>query len=297
LVRHYGEPFGDTSAIPTWYLSRFTRETVTVAQSGDGGDESFAGYGHYRDIYITGMLHRLPSPLLKLVSAFLDRFSTPKLRPLRDFGRRITQPELLRYLQLVAHFPGDARMGIYSPEMRQRFAQDRIAGRLQQVLDSSTAPERVARFLELDIRTYLPDDILVKVDIASMAHSLEVRCPLLDQEVMAFAASIPLSRKLRGLSSKIVLRAAAADLVPESILNRTKKGFDLPVDRWMREDLAPMARDILLDRTASQRGLFDPPAVAHLLERHHAGESRGKQIWTLIMLEQWFRTFMDRGPV
>jgi asparagine synthase (glutamine-hydrolysing) len=162
-------------------------------------------------------------------------------------------------------------------------------------MDASTAPEGISRLLETDIRTYLPDDILVKVDIASMAHSLEVRCPLLDQELMAFAAALPLKRKLHGLSSKVVLRKAAAGLVPQSILNRPKKGFDLPVDRWMREDLASMAQDILLDRTASQRGLFNKKAISDLLEQHRAGESRGKQIWTLMMLEQWFRTFIDRS--
>ena len=146
---------------------------------------------------------------------------------------------------------------------------------------------------DLDVRTYLPDDILVKVDIASMAHALEVRSPFIDHQVMELAAAIPIEHKLRGLSAKVVLRQAVRDLLPERIRHRGKQGFALPIDRWMREDLAEMARDTLLDATARQRGIFRPRAVEQLIERHARGESRGLQLWNLLMLETWFRTFMD----
>lgn len=261
LALHYGEPYGDTSAIPTWYLSRFTRQSVTVALSGDAGDEAFAGYKRYRFARISRLLRRLPWPIPQLVAAFFGRIPVPQLQPTRDFGRRLMQPEVIRYLGMFGQFSHDERREIYLPDLKRRFSSDRVAAGFQQILDSSTATDAVGRLLDLDIQTYLPDDILVKVDIAAMAHSLEVRCPLLDHELMSFAASVPSNKKLRGFSSKAVLRAAVTGLVPESILNRPKQGFGLPIDRWMREDLAPMARDILLDQTATNRGLFDPLAI------------------------------------
>jgi asparagine synthase (glutamine-hydrolysing) len=152
----------------------------------------------------------------------------------------------------------------------------------------------VNRLLELDINTYLTDDILTKVDIASMAHSLEVRCPFVDQDLMVFAASLPGSVKLRGLKGKSILREVAKELLPDKILNRPKQGFGLPVDRWMREDLAPMSRDVLLDKTARERGLFEPKAIEALLAQHQRGEPRGDQIWALMILELWYREFIDR---
>jgi asparagine synthase (glutamine-hydrolysing) len=205
------------------------------------------------------------------------------------------EPEVIRYLGMFGQLSNDERRAVYSPELKRRFGKDQVSAGFQQILDASTATDAVGRILDLDIQTYLPNDILVKVDVAAMAHSLEVRCPLLDHEVMNFAASIPSHKKLRFFSGKAVLREAVADLVPESILNRPKQGFGLPIDRWMREDLAPMARDILLDRTAAERGLFEPSAIERLLDRHRLGESRGEQIWSLVMQEQWFRTFMDRS--
>lgn len=297
LVRHYGEPYGDTSAVPTWYLSEFTRKHVTVALSGDAGDEGFAGYNRYRYARAARMLRRLPAPLPRAISALMGRIPVSSLQPVRDFGRRLMEPEEVRYLGLIAHFPHDDRLALYSHDMAQRYRNDPVARRFRELLEASSAPDAVGRLLDLDVRTYLPDDILVKVDIASMAHALEVRCPLLDQEVMTFAASIPSDMKMKGLSAgKRVLREAVKDLLPPGILQRRKRGFALPIDRWMREDLAPMARDLLLDRTAAGRGLFDPGAVERLLQDHARGESRGLQIWNLVMLEQWFRMYIDGRP-
>jgi len=295
LVRHYGEPFGDTSAIPTWYLSRFTRRSVTVALSGDAGDEAFAGYKRYRFAKISRLLRSLPWPIPQITALVLGKIPIPQLQPTREFGKQLMQPEVIRYLGMFGQLTSDERRAIYSPDLKRRFNRDRVSDGFQELLAASTATDAAGRILDLDIQTYLPNDILVKIDIATMAHSLEVRCPLLDHELMSFAASIPSEKKLRFFSGKAVLREAVADLVPKAILKRSKQGFGLPIDRWMREDLAPMARDILLDRTAADRGLFEPTAIKRLLDLHHRGESRGEQIWSLIMLEQWFRTFMDRS--
>ncbi len=295
LVEHYGEPFGDSSALPTWYLCEYTRSGVTVALSGDGGDEAFAGYRRYMHSRIARRIRRLPSPLPQLIARTLGAIPIPAAQQVRDYGRRLMEPEYVRFLGLAAHIPHEDRLALYGPRMRARYAEDPVAERFGTLLANATTVDAVNRLLELDIKTYLADDILTKVDVASMAHSLEVRCPLVDQEVMAFAASLPGSVKLQGLTGKLILRQVAKDLLPKAILDRPKQGFGLPVDRWMREDLAPMSRDLLLDQTARERGIFDPSAVEALLRQHQRGEPRGDQIWALMMLELWYRKFIDQS--
>jgi asparagine synthase (glutamine-hydrolysing) len=293
LVHHYGEPFADSSALPTWYLCEYTRSGVTVALSGDGGDEAFSGYRRYSHSQTARALRRLPGPLPSMLARTLGRIPIPAAQQVRDYGRRLMQPEHRRFLGLAAHIPYDDRMALYSTAMRDRYADDPVARRFGELYASSTASDPINRLLDIDIQTYLTDDILTKVDIASMAHSLEVRCPLVDQDMMVFAASLPGSVKMRGLQTKRILREVARPLLPEAILSRRKQGFGLPVDRWMREDLAPLSRDVLLDQTARERGIFDPAAVEILLAQHQRGEPRGDQIWALMMLELWYRELID----
>ena len=294
LVRHYGEPFADSSALPTWYLCQYTRSGVTVALSGDGGDEAFCGYRRYSHSRTARMLRQLPGPLPSVLAKTIGNIPIPAARKVRDFGRRLMEPEHVRFLGLAAHIPHEDRLTLYGPAMRARFSDDPVARRFATLHAASTASDPVNRLLDLDIQTYLSDDILTKVDIASMAHSLEVRCPLVDQDLMVFAASLPGESKLRGLTTKLILREVAKPLLPTKILTRSKQGFGLPVDRWMREELAPMSHDVLLDRTATERGIFEPAAVEALLRKHQRGEPRGDQIWALLMLELWYRAFLDR---
>ena len=294
FVRHYGEPFADSSALPTWYLCEYTRTGVTVALSGDGGDEAFSGYRRYSHSRTARALRQLPRPIPSVLAKAIGGIPIPAAQQVRDFGRRLMEPEHVRFLGLAAHIPHEDRLALYSRAMRDRFAVDPVARRFGELYAASTATDPVNRLLDLDIQTYLTDDILTKVDIASMAHSLEVRCPLVDQDLMVFAASLPGEVKLRGLTTKLILREVAKPLLPEKILKRPKQGFGLPVDRWMREELAPMSRDVLLDRTARERGLFEPSAVHALLRQHQRGEPRGDQIWALMMLELWYREFIDR---
>ena len=294
FVRHYGEPFADSSALPTWYLCEYTRTGVTVALSGDGADEAFAGYRRYSHSRTARVLRGLPGPLPTALAKTLGSIPIPAAQQVRDYGRRLMEPEHVRFLGLAAHIPHEDRVALYSEPMRQRFAEDLVARRFGELYAASTASDPVNRLLDLDIQTYLTDDILTKVDIASMAHSLEVRCPLVDQELMAFAASLPGSMKLRGLTTKLILREVAKPLLPEKILRRRKQGFGLPVDRWMRDDLAPLSRDVLLDQTARERGIFNPASIETLLLQHQRGEPRGDQIWALMMLELWYRAFIDR---
>ncbi len=293
VVGHYGEPFADTSAIPTWYLSRFTRQFVTVALSGDAGDENFAGYNRYRYAAIARRLASLPRPISALVARALALLPVPEWQPAREFGQNLLSGEVARYLGLVAHFPYPQRLRLYHPDLRERFAYDRVAERFETLLASLTAKDPTGRLMELDFRTYLPDDILVKVDIASMAHALEVRCPFLDPEVVEFVASLPTDFKTGRGVTKRILRRAVADLVPREILWRKKKGFSLPVDRWVREDLRTMVRDLLLSSRLKDRGLFDYAEVERLLRDHDRGAPLGLRIWNLLILEIWFRKFVD----
>ena len=294
FVRHYGEPFADSSALPTWYLCQYTRTGVTVALSGDGGDEAFSGYRRYSHSRTARALRKLPGPLPTILAKAIGSIPIPAAQQVRDYGRRLMEPEHVRFLGLAAHIPHEDRMALYAPTMRERYAEDPVARRFGKLYTASTASDPINRLLELDIQTYLTDDILTKVDIASMAHSLEVRCPLVDQDLMVFAASLPGDAKLRGLQTKLILREVAKPLLPKEILTRPKQGFGLPVDRWMREDLAPLSRDVLLDQTARERGIFDPSAIQTLLRQHQRGEPRGDQIWALMILELWYRSFIDR---
>jgi asparagine synthase (glutamine-hydrolysing) len=294
LVRHYGEPFADSSALPTWYLCQYTRTGVTVALSGDGGDEAFSGYRRYSHSQTARVLRGLPGPLPSLLAKTIGSIPIAAAQQVRDYGRRLMEPEHVRFLGLAAHIPHEDRMAFYSAEMRRRYADDQTARRFGELYAASTATDPINRLLDIDIHTYLTDDILTKVDIASMAHSLEVRCPLVDQDLMVFAASLPGHVKMKGLQTKRILREVAKPLLPEKILTRRKQGFGLPIDRWMREDLAPLSRDVLLDRTARERGLFEPSAIEALLTQQQRGEPRGDQIWALMMLELWHRQFIDR---
>ncbi|MDH4283205.1 MAG: asparagine synthase (glutamine-hydrolyzing), partial [Myxococcales bacterium] len=293
LVRHYGEPFADSSAVPTWYLCKYTRTGVTVALSGDGGDEAFGGYRRYMHSRTARAIRRMPWPLPQMAAGILTNLPTPQAQEVRDYGERIMQPEHIRFLGLTAPIPHKDRMAIYTPAMRQRFSEDRMAIEFQRLFEESRARDAVNRVLDVDIRTYLSDNILTKVDIASMAHSLEVRCPLIDQELMQFAASLPGSMKIRRLTTKYLLRRVAEALLPRRILTRSKQGFGLPIDRWMREDLAPLSRDILLDQRARERGILDPKAVEALFAKEQRGEPRGFQIWSLMILELWFRECLE----
>jgi len=293
LVRHYGEPFADTSALPTWYLCEYTRTGVTVALSGDAGDEAFGGYRRYMHTRTSRAIHQMPWPLPQMAARILSNIPTPQAQEVRDYGERLMQPEHVRFLGLSAPIPHKDRMAIYTPAMRERFAEDQMAIEYKRLFDESRAKDPINRVIDVDIQTYLTGNGLTKVDIASMAHSLEVRQPLVDHEVMQFAASLPGSMKIRGMTTKYLLRQVAADLLPRRILTRPKQGFSVPIDRWMREDLAPLSREVLLDQRARERGILEPAAIESLLAKQQRGEPRGFQIWSLMILELWYRECLE----
>jgi len=293
IVRHHGEPFADTSAVPTRYLCEMTRRHVTVALSGDAGDEAFGGYRRYVWTHVAGLLGRLPGPLVAATAGALGLVPGGKARWLREYGARLRAGEASQYLRFVCHFSADEKADIYTPELRARFARDATAEVFAEHLAASAGTDTVSRLQDLDLAGYLPDDILTKVDIASMTHALEARAPLVDTAVMELGASLPGPFKLRRLKGKHILRRAFADLVPREIVERRKKGFALPTARWLAGRLHGFARDLLLSREARGRGFFDSDAVASLLARHRAGEDHGERLWNLIVLETWHREMVD----
>jgi asparagine synthase (glutamine-hydrolysing) len=293
LVAQYGEPFADPSAVPTFYVSELARQEVTVALSGDGGDEAFAGYHRYAIEQTARRVGRLPWPLPTLVHAILRRLPGAGLRPAREFAAHRWRSPVERYLFFLAHFTRRDKERLVGPALVAHAERDGAARELERVLSASDAEDAVNRLLDLDTQTYLPDDIFTKVDIASMAHALEVRAPFADHLLLERMAQLPGSFKLHRFRGKQLLRRAVRDLVPAPILTRKKKGFGLPLDRWMREDLVELSRDLLTDATARARGLFEPSQVRRLIDEHAGGVSHGRRLWNLTVLELWLRQLAD----
>lgn len=296
LIWHYNEPFADSSAVPTYYVSEIARQHVTVALNGDGGDESFLGYGRYKQCLQTEWISRLPHSL--------RRFSThlAKAIPLSMERHRIPRVAR-RWLSYVSE--KDSRR--YAPSMAYFFEQDKISGydeHLIPYLRSSSldlleqyfaqSPSYVGGAAWADIHTYLPDDLLVKVDIASMAHSLEARSPLLDHTLMEWAARIPPAQKMFNGETKSILKSAMEPFLPHEVLYRPKMGFGVPIDHWLRAEMKDFAYDTLLSTRARQRGLIKPEFVRTMLDEHCAGlRSHHTRLWALLMLELWFEMWID----
>ncbi len=300
LVEHYGEPYADSSAIPTYYVARETRKHVTVALNGDGGGESFAGYERYAAMRLAERYHRIPALLRETVvrqAIELIPSSETKRSRIRDVKRFIqaaSLPKVERYLRWVSVFDSEAKQDLYTEDFRQQTRGVSAAGMLDPWFARANGSGIVDAALLTDIMTYLPNDLLVKVDIATMANSLEARSPFLDHHVIEFAASLPEQFKLRGLTTKYLLKRMLKQLLPAENLDRRKMGFGVPIGHWLRGKLQPFLRETLLAEASLSRGLFRPEAVRRLVELHTRGErDHSHQLWTLLMLELWFQRFID----
>ncbi len=288
LAQAFDEPLGDEAALPQFVVSELAREHVTVALTGDGGDEAFAGYERYAAVGLAG---RLAWPGASLAARALRRAGRAEPRSRANRAGRLLEiaalPAPARYGRLMEVFPPDLRRELWEPEFVPEPAPSwRLLG---------PAPEDgIAGLQRLDVATYLPGDLLLKADIASMAHSLELRSPLLDHEVLALGVSLPDSLKVRGLRGKEALRRAFADALPNEITARAKTGFGVPISRWFRGELRGLARDLLLDERARSRGQLRPAAVERLLDDHVSGRAdHGHRIWCLVMLELWQRIHVE----
>lgn len=300
LVEHYGEPFADSSAIPSYYVSRETRAYVTVALNGDGGDECFAGYQRYAAMNLAQKYAALPGALRNGVIAnavnALPGFATRPnpLRKARRFMAAASLPTVERYLRWVSAFDEAAKQSLYSAGFRHETAKFRTAGILEPWFAKANGAGIVDASLLTDTMTYLPNDLLVKMDIASMTVSLEARSPFLDHHLMEFAASLPENLKLRRLTTKYLLKRVLRKLVPAENLNRSKMGFGVPIGHWFRGAMQPFLRETLLSEKALARGLFQPEMVRQIINQHV--ESRidhSHRLWSLLMLELWFQRFID----
>ena len=293
LVWQHDQPFADSSAIPTFLVSRLTREQVTVALTGDGGDELFAGYERFYAARLFQKLSVLPRPLMLGAAAALKRLpeGTAYYDPIkraRRFAQAAGKPAPDAYFDLVRVFSADLLDEIHP-------GADLPGPSLAAYLDGS-GRDPVAQILEANMRSYLPDDLLIKADRCSMAASLEARAPFLDHKLAEYAASIPINLKLSGSVTKHILKESARGMLPDAIIERKKHGFGIPLGAWLRRDMAP-ARDILLSRRARERGLLNMAAVERLIREHEQGRrDNSRQLWALLTLEEWHRQFIDSRP-
>jgi len=306
LVWHYGEPFADSSAIPSFYLAELTRRHVTVALNGDGGDENFAGYTRYV-ARRADRLAALPTPA-KVALARLAEFVGPNGNE-RSFRSRLDRaayswllPPHERYGKRMAYFDERERLDLYTPDFSELVGTHRTAPTVITIpYVESDAEDEVNRILDVDVHTYLPGDLLVKMDIASMAHSLEVRSPLLDHRLMELAASLPGSWKLSGRTTKRIFKDALRPWLPDHLLDRGKWGFAVPIAAWFRSDLRDLPQEILLDPRSLERGFFKEDRLRALIGEHRSGGwDHSEKLWALIQLELWLRTFVDvkaTGPL
>lgn len=293
LARAFDEPLGDEAALPLFLICEAARREVTVALVGDGGDESFAGYERYAAM---GLADRVPAPVAA-AGARLARALPGGRRERRSAAFRAARfleaasvPRAERYGELMQVFPLAARASLWTDE-----AKVAVGPLLSPGFLLGEAPSRgIAGLQLLDLATYLPGDLLPKSDIASMAHSLELRSPLLDHRVVELGLSLPDRLRVRGREGKQALRRAFADALPPEVAARGKSGFALPLARWFRGELRDLAGDLLLGARARERGWFRPELVERLLAEHAAGRAdHGHRLWTLTMLELWLRTHVE----
>jgi asparagine synthase (glutamine-hydrolysing) len=296
LVSHFDEPFGDSSAIPTWYVSQVARRHVTVVLSGDGGDELFGGYDRYLPHPRVAWFDRLRLPgRYRAAAAAWPRL--PHGTRGRNFLRHVSRGAQGRYVDAVAFFRPDERAVLLNADLRRQLGPiDPEATMLARFGRLGGLPW-ASQMMHLDFETYLPEDVLTKVDRMSMAHSIESRVPLLDNEVIEFAASLPAHMKIRGRERKHVLRAVARELLPPAVLERPKQGFGVPIGTWFRGNLRELFGDVMAAAAARQRPYFNGPFVERLIAEHLSGRrDHTMRLWQLVVFELWHRQYVDRAP-
>jgi asparagine synthase (glutamine-hydrolysing) len=296
------EPFGDASVLPTYLLSAFARRSVTVALGGDGGDELLAGYPTYQAEKLASWL---PGPAAGLAGTL--GYAVARHLPvnpnnlsfdfkLKRFTGSLGRPPLERHLRWLGSYTPEEQGALFTRDVRAALAGDDLYDQDRAVWARSAALDPTARVLHLDASTYLPDDILFKVDRASMATSLETRAPLLDHQLVEYVAGLPTHYKLRGMTTKYLLKQAARPLLPAQILDRPKKGFGIPVAKWLKAELRGPMLDLLSPERVRAAGLFEPATVERLVREHLDGRhDHRKLLWTLLMFEWWRESYLV-GP-
>jgi asparagine synthase (glutamine-hydrolysing) len=295
IVTHFDEPFGDTSALPTWYVSQLAAREVTVVLSGDGGDEMFGGYTRYiPDARVTAVDRYAPAALRRVAGAVGARL--PNGARGKRFLRHVARDARGRYLDAIGFFTADDKAGLLTPDVRRQLAGGDPECRLIRHFDRYTQLSWPSQMMRFDVETYLPEDILTKVDRMSMAHSIEARVPLLDNAVIDFASSLPAALKIRDGRRKHVLKEVAARFLPGELIDRRKQGFGVPLDVWFRGNLRELFADTLLSARSLQRGYFQAAFLRGLIHEHvSARRDHTFRLWQLLVFERWLQQYVDPG--
>ena len=295
LVWHFDEPFADSSALPTYMVSKLAREHVTVILSGDGGDELFAGYTRYVTDRKRGGLERLPHAIRRNLIRPLSE-ALPHGARGKNYLFNISLDAAGRYIDSISHFNGPRKRKLYSDEIKTKMngSFERGEKLYRQIAGSMSSDDAVENLLYLDSKTYLPSDILTKVDRMSMASSLEARSPLLDHKLIEYVTRIPSAMKLRGAETKYIFKKAIREFVPHEILHREKQGFGVPIGDWINLQLKERITSDLSDGRSMTRGYFDAKYINLLLDEHRRGRrDHSHALWTLWMLGLWHRRYRD----
>ncbi|MGI6103801.1 MAG: asparagine synthase (glutamine-hydrolyzing) [Patescibacteria group bacterium] len=299
LVRQYEEPYADSSALPTYYVSKMTRDHVTVALNGDGGDENFGGYSRYSAFQFSLwyekilFLHKLI--ILPITKILAKNIKNTFFERVYRFSETLTEDYRRRYMTYTAYFTNKQKAALYTKAFKNKVWKEDTYNLIAKKFDETGASNKMDQTLYTDFSTYLPDDLMVKVDIDSMAVSLEGRSPFLDHEFLELTAKIPFNLKLKGLNNKkYILKEALRGLVPDEVMFRSKMGFGIPIDKWFRRELKDYAYKTLLSEKATSRNLFMKEEIEKLLNEHvNTKINHAYRIWALITLELWFQEFFD----
>lgn len=299
LVRYYEEPYADSSALPTYYVCKMTRDFVTVALNGDGGDENFGGYSRYSAFKFSLFYENLSlfnQFLVLPISKFLaNTIKNTFLERAHRFSRTLAEDYRRRYLTYTAYFTNDQKAALYTQKFKEKVWHDNTYDLIAEKFNEAKTKNKMDQTLYADFSTYLPDDLMVKVDIDSMAVALEGRSPFLDHELLELTAKIPFNLKIKGWDNKkYILKEALRGLVPDEVMFRPKMGFGVPIDAWFRGELKQYTRDILLSEKVIRRNIFKKEYIENILDEHSKTNiDHSPRIWALLTLELWFREYFD----
>jgi len=301
IIWSLDEPFADYSVLPTFYLAQYARKEVTVALNGDGGDELFGGYERYvanvlsepiQKFHLTLPLRVLSSLIQMIWDGEADQVTFPVR--IKRFSDSLGHGQQERYLDWVGLFHPEEKEKLYTSRFREKLSGSSPFSYIKACYDYFPGCPFPEATLLVDMISYLPNDLLVKADRMTMVHALEGRSPFLDRELVAFANGLPFSMKVRGLTTKYILRKAMSPFLPKAILMRKKQGFGVPLGRWFRRDLSQVLQEVLLGERLYERGLFRRETIEQLVERHLSGkEDLTQRLWSLFILELWYRAFME----
>ncbi|MFH1835638.1 MAG: asparagine synthase (glutamine-hydrolyzing) [Methanobacteriota archaeon] len=299
ILECFDEPFADSSALPTYIVSQMARTSVTVCLSGDGGDELFAGYDRYVGCKVASAYGKLPGPLRMTAHWFTGLLpASTANKSIVNFSKRFAEvgnlSEVERYADWLSFFNREKRGELFSKETMKRVGKLENIKYLDRFFRECPSKDFLVKTMYVDVKTYLPEDLLTKVDRASMAHSLEVRVPFLDHEFVEYAQTIPMNLKFPGLKLKYLLKKAMKDRLPKKIIGRRKQGFGVPVSAWFKGDLKGMAYDLLLGNDSSTRDFFNKSYLRKILDEHSSGRvDHGQRIWSLVFFDLWMRKYVN----